>query len=135
MRGARSLEFSFSGLKTAVLLHLRDRCLPPLGEETLADIAASFQEAVVDVLVSKTLRAARRCKVKNIVVSGGVASNRKLRATMQSMGDLEGLEILFPSAMYCTDNAAMVARAGVTALQRTDAKVDLTMNAISRWPL
>jgi N6-L-threonylcarbamoyladenine synthase len=135
LTGGGSLEFSFSGLKTAVLLHLRERCLLPLNDQTLADLAASFQEAVVDVLVSKTRRAAQRCKVKRILVTGGVACNRRLRERMLAMGEEEGTEVLFPAAVFCTDNAAMVAREGLPRLLEGGTPLDLTMNARSRWPL
>jgi N6-L-threonylcarbamoyladenine synthase len=131
----RSLDFSFSGLKTAVLLHLRGRCLPPLGEQALADLVASFQEAVVDVLVDKTRQAARMCRVQTVVVTGGVASNRRLRERMGAMGEMEGLQVLFPSPALCTDNAAMVARAALPPLRRGPKPLDLGMNALSRWQL
>lgn len=130
-----NLEFSFSGLKTAVLFHLRQRCLPPLGREVLADISASFQEAVIDVLVAKTRLAALRCRAKRVAVTGGVACNERLRERMLAMGREEGWEVFFPSPSLCTDNAAMVARAGLHALKRADRHWDLGMNARSRWPL
>lgn len=131
----RSLEFSFSGLKTAVLLCLRERCLPPLRDKDLADLAASFQEAVVDVLVHKTRMAARRCDSSRVVITGGVACNSRLREQMLSMGKAESYEVLFPSAVLCTDNAAMVARAGLFQLRNGAGALDLQMNARSRWPL
>jgi N6-L-threonylcarbamoyladenine synthase len=133
--GRRSLEFSFSGLKTSVLLHLLKAYLFPLSDQELCDLAASFQEAVVDVLVHKTRLAAFRTLVSRIVVTGGVACNSRLRERMLNMGQAEGLEILFPSAGFCTDNAAMVARAGLISLRTGEGKLDLTMNARSRWPL
>jgi N6-L-threonylcarbamoyladenine synthase len=131
----RDLDFSFSGLKTAVLLHLRKRRFLPLGPKDLADVAASFQEAVVDVLVTRTLKAAQRCKVSCLAVTGGVACNGRLRERMSVAGEAEGLEVLFPSAALCTDNAAMVARAAMPRLQRGEGLLDLAMNARSRWPL
>ena len=110
-----SLDFSFSGLKTAVLYHVRGhgadvkKRAPELSDETIADVAASFQECVVDVLVGKTLRAAEARGVDRIIVGGGVAANRRLRARFQEEAAAAGLEILLPSMRYCTDNAAMVA--------------------------
>ncbi len=130
-----NLDFSFSGLKTAVVSHVQGRCLPPLGEQALADLVASFQEAAVDVLVSKARQAAQRCRVRTVVVTGGVACNRRLRSRMGAMGDSEGLEVLFPSPALCTDNAAMVARAALPRLRRGVEPLDLGMNARSRWPL
>jgi N6-L-threonylcarbamoyladenine synthase len=134
LAGGGSLDFSFSGLKTAVLLHLRGRALPPLGRQALADLAASFQEAVVDVLVAKARRAALQCNVRRIVVAGGVACNGRLREKMGAMGRDAGLDVRFPRASLCTDNAAMVARAALPALRR-GGPWDLGMNARSRWPL
>jgi N6-L-threonylcarbamoyladenine synthase len=131
----KTLDFSFSGLKTAVLLHLRERSLPPLGDRAVADLAASFQEAVVDVLVAKTRRAAQRCGTGQVVVSGGVACNGRLREKMAAMGDAEGMAVRFPRASFCTDNAAMVARAALPSLRRGVVAWDLAMNARSRWPL
>ena len=130
-----SLDFSFSGVKTAVIHHLKDKRLPPLDDRTTADIAASFQEAVVDSLVSKTRQAAKEHGVRQVAVTGGVACNRRLRARMEEMGRTEGIDVLFPSPILCTDNAAMAARAGLKALERGAANWDLTMNARSRWPL
>jgi N6-L-threonylcarbamoyladenine synthase len=135
VKGEANLDFSFSGLKTAVVLHLKERCLLPLKEQEKADVAASFQEAVVDVLVSKTRTAARSLRVPRVVISGGVACNRRLRECMIRMGEEEGLEVHFPSPALCTDNAAMVARAGLVSLKKGGRDVDLTLNARSRWPL
>jgi N6-L-threonylcarbamoyladenine synthase len=110
-----SLDFSFSGLKTAVLYHVRGhgadvkKRAPELSDETIADVAASFQECVVDVLVGKTLRAAEARGVDRIIVGGGVAANRRLRARFQEEAEASGIEILLPPMRYCTDNAAMVA--------------------------
>ncbi len=100
-------DFSFSGLKTAVL-----RLVQELGEtdcSTVADIAASFQEAVVDVLVTKTVEAAKRHRVRCILLAGGVAANRALRETMVQRSPIP---VLHPSPILCTDNAAMVAACG-----------------------
>jgi len=113
--GPDSFDFSFSGLKTAVLYHVRGkgaeakRRATLLAPEETADVAASFQEAVVDVLVGKTLRAAEASGVDRVIVGGGVAANRRLRARLQEEADREGLEVLLPPMRFCTDNAAMVA--------------------------
>lgn len=129
------LDFSFSGLKTAVLMYLKERVLHPLSPQALADIAASFQEAVVDVLVEKTLRAAKRCGVKRIVVTGGVASNTRLRERMTRLASDSGMEARFPAPTLCTDNAAMIAMAGLPPLKRGEGRDFLGLNAVSRWPL
>jgi N6-L-threonylcarbamoyladenine synthase len=97
-------DFSFSGLKTAVLRLVEEKPkLPP------ADVAASFQQAVVDVLVTKTIAAAQRVGAKQVVLSGGVAANRVLR---QALDQRSPLPVLFPSPLLCTDNAAMIAGCG-----------------------
>ena len=113
--GPDSFDFSFSGLKTAVLYHVRGkgaeakRRAARLSPEETADVAASFQEAVVDVLVTKTLRAAEASGVDRVIVGGGVAANRRLRARLQEEAGRAGLEVLLPAMRFCTDNAAMVA--------------------------
>lgn len=101
MLDSDSLEFSFAGLKTAIVYYLRDH---PDAER--ADVAASFQEAVVDVLVEKALRAAQQLHSKKIVVVGGVAANSRLRERLCARKDVE---VFFPKMELCTDNAAMIA--------------------------
>jgi N6-L-threonylcarbamoyladenine synthase len=101
-----SLDFSFSGIKTAVLHYVRQH-----GAEKLADIAASFQQAVVEVLVAKTLAAARQCAVERVVVTGGVAANAQLRRAMQDACAAAGYQLVVPHPRLCTDNGAMIAAA------------------------
>lgn len=110
--GKDSYDFSFSGLKSAVI-NLCNK-LDMKGEELNAnDLAASFQEAVVDVLCEKTIRAAKEYKAKQIIVAGGVAANKGLRSELTNeVNKVEGLRITFPSFKYCTDNAAMIGVAG-----------------------
>jgi N6-L-threonylcarbamoyladenine synthase len=111
------LNFSFSGLKTALLYHLRD--LDRDGRERpVADLAAAFQEAIVDVLVEKALKAVRRYKVSALAVVGGVSANSRLRERLSSAALSAGIELAIPPARYCTDNAAMIAFAGRQAYQR-----------------
>jgi N6-L-threonylcarbamoyladenine synthase len=110
-----SLDFSFSGLKTAVLYHVRGvprrgervKLEPnrPIGEQELEDIAASFQAACIDVISRKLKRAAEQTGAESIIIGGGVSANRGLRSAMASFG----LPVLFPKMQYCTDNAAMSA--------------------------
>lgn len=104
-------DFSFSGLKTAVLREVKN--IPDLDEQTVNDIAAGTQAAVVDVLVKKTLRAAEKCDVKSIILSGGVSANQMLRETFQTEMQRQKLqaELFFPPKNLCTDNAAMIAAA------------------------
>ncbi len=104
------LDFSFSGLKTAVLTEVRR--LEKQGAVPVEDVCASFQQAVVDVLVEKTVSAARQEGVSSIVLAGGVASNRKLRSVMNSAGAENGMDVFCPAPEFCTDNAAMIAIAG-----------------------
>jgi N6-L-threonylcarbamoyladenine synthase len=106
-------DFSLSGLKTAVLRHVRaHRDAKP------ADVAASFQEAVVDVQVSKVLGAARREGLDTVLLAGGVAANSRLRARLADEAAGLGVRVLVPSPALCTDNGAMVAAAGAVALER-----------------
>jgi N6-L-threonylcarbamoyladenine synthase len=104
-----NLDFSFSGLKTAVLYHLRGRPAPK--GRALADLCASFQEAVAETLVTRALQAARRARAKDILLGGGVAANSRLRALMTERGEAAGFAVRLPSRALCTDNAAMIAHA------------------------
>jgi N6-L-threonylcarbamoyladenine synthase len=104
-----SHDFSFSGLKTAVRYHLDAH--PDDAQRRAADVAASFQAAVVDVLCTKTLRAARDLGVDTVALAGGVSANSALRAQLRSRGEAGGLRVLVPPLAYCTDNAAMIAAA------------------------
>ena len=131
-----SIGFSFSGLKTAVLYHLRGgdalaKTPPPEEIEHRADIAASFEEAVVDALVTQTLRAARQANLSRVLVSGGVACNRRLRAEMARRAAEVGVTVHFPSPDYCTDNAVMIAGLGneLLAAGRT---LDWSADALAR---
>lgn len=102
-----SLDFSFSGLKTAVLNHLNR--LEQTGEQVnIPDVAASFQQAVVDVLVKNTISAAAQKGVNKIALAGGVAANSQLRSEMKSLAKKQGIEVLYPDLILCTDNAAMI---------------------------
>jgi N6-L-threonylcarbamoyladenine synthase len=104
-------DFSFSGLKTSVLYHLRDHPGPLKGRR-IADLCASFQEAVAETLVERTLAAAARFGARDVAIGGGVAANSRLRALMKERGEAAGLRVLLPSRVLCTDNAAMIAHAG-----------------------
>jgi len=110
-----SYDFSYSGLKTAVIRWIRER--NEAGEDIVAeDLAASFQEASVDVQIAKTLRAAEERGIGTVIVVGGVAANSRLRARMSEEGTKRGLTIVTPSIALCTDNGAMIAAAGMRRL-------------------
>ena len=117
MLKSKDLDFSFSGLKTAVINMFKEKI--SRGESLpLADIAASFQEAVVDVLVGKTIHAAEEKCVKAVSVTGGVSANSRLRAAFEETCKKKDIAVFFPPLSLCTDNAAMVAAAGYAHLQR-----------------
>lgn len=134
MPSALSLDFSFSGLKTAVVNYVKGFTNPQ--EEgpkaSVEDIAASFQEAVVDVLVRKVVQAGRQVKTERVVLSGGVVSNGYLRRRFQAMAQEEALDLFIPSPYLCTDNAAMIAWVGNYYLERGQAD-SLQIDARSRW--
>ncbi len=127
-----TLDFSFSGLKTAVLTHLRHH--PDAAEgQALNDLCASFQAAVCEVLVHKTRAALRETGVRRLVVAGGVACNSGLRREMAAMADTEGVILHIPSPALCADNAAMLGVPGdfyLSAGYRSG-----TIDAIPTWPL
>ena len=118
MLGADSLDFSFSGIKTAVLYHCQGQDMKGenkvalMTESEVADIAASFQAAVIDVLVAKTKRAVDKVKAKTVLLGGGVAANSALREALKEMCDSTTKNLLIAPRPLCTDNAAMVASLG-----------------------
>ena len=125
------LEFSFSGLKTFALNTVRDH---PGDEQTRADIARAFEEAVVDTLVIKCLRALEATGIDTLVLSGGVGANRRLRKRLSELEKSRAVRVRYPSVELCTDNGAMVAYAGCLRLaagEREQPAIDVR----ARWPL
>jgi N6-L-threonylcarbamoyladenine synthase len=117
MADSGDLDFSMSGLKTAVLRYLRAE--QAAGRDvSLPDVAASFQEAIVDVQVSKTIAAADHLGVETVLLGGGVVANTRLRERMADAGTRAGLRVLYPPLDLCTDNAAMIAAVGSARLAR-----------------
>ena len=125
-------DFSFSGIKTAVSLHVRRA--GTLSAAEIADVAASFQATVVKTLVRKSLRAGQRLGIRRLVLTGGVAANTALRQALQAECGERGWELFIPSRTLCTDNAAMIAAAGHDRLEAGE-RAPLTMNADPGMPL
>jgi len=129
----KSYDFSFSGLKTAVIYYIKklekeNKNIP------VSDILASFQQAVTDVLVGKTIKAALKFKTKQIILAGGVAANSSLRREIKEKAKLLNIKVFYPSISLCTDNAAMVASAGYYKFKENK-KSSLSLDAVSRLPL
>jgi len=129
----KSYDFSFSGLKTAVIYYIKE-----LKKENkniqVRDILASFQQAVIDVLVEKTIKAALKFQTKQIILAGGVAANSSLRSEIREKANLFNIKVFYPSISLCTDNAAMVASAGYYKFKENK-KSFLDLDAVSRLPL
>jgi N6-L-threonylcarbamoyladenine synthase len=139
MLGSGDLNFSFSGLKTAVLTAVRRAGKNNVCEQERADIARAFVEAIVDVLVTKALRALDQTGLKTLVVAGGVGANEQLRARLQLELEGRGGKVFFPPLDLCTDNGAMIALAGLAQLKRTrESSVNgrqLAFSVHPRWSL
>lgn len=125
------LDFSFSGLKTAVVVALRGRVLD---DQTRADAALAFEEAVVETLVTKAMRAVEATDAPVLVVAGGVGANHRLRARMRATGERAGVRVVYPRPEFCTDNAAMIALLGHLRLAAGE-QDGLVIRARARWPM
>jgi N6-L-threonylcarbamoyladenine synthase len=132
LRHSGGFDFSYSGLKTAVALEVERR--GALTSQDVADVAASFEAAAVEVLVERARRAMAEQEVDRLAVVGGVAANRRLRRELAAAGAAEGFHAVFPPPELCTDNAAMVAAAGARLLSRGESH-GMALNAFSRVPL
>jgi len=131
-----SLDFSFSGLKTAVALYIKKWRQGQQEENDVkpADIAAGFQESVVDVLVNKLMIARERMGVSTVVLAGGVACNNRLRARLSEVALSKDVKVYYPRPMYCTDNGVMIAVAGYHRFLHGE-KAELSMDVRSKYPI
>ena len=134
--GPGSLDFSFSGLKTAVALYVKKWRETRAERDRLqmADIAASFQEAVIDVLVQKLMQAQETTGVGAVVIAGGVACNTALRNRVKETALQKGVAVYYPRPAYCTDNGAMIALAGHHRIMHGE-RADLSIDVRSRYPV
>ena len=136
MLHSKNLDFSFSGLKTAVLTLVKNHP-SELNENDKANIARSFLDAIVDVLVAKCQTALKETKLKRLVIAGGVGANAQLRAALNSAASKKHFHVFYPELELCTDNGAMIAFAGALRLQRNPnaASYDYGFTVMPRWPL
>ncbi len=131
-----NLDFSFAGLKTAVMTQLR-KCGDDPGEQVKADLAAATQQAIVDVLVHKSIAALESTGLDRLVVAGGVGANARLREQLNARCAARGARVHYPEFDLCTDNGAMIALAAAMRLQRgiADLRTDYAFDVRPRWPL
>jgi len=126
MKNDKSYNFSFSGLKTSVLYYIRDNAPKNIGSKLKADIAASFQEASIDVLTSKTVKAAKEYNAKSVFLSGGVASNKALRKSLKEKAKKMGIDFIVPDFKFNTDNASMIGAAAYIKFLNKKKKLKIT---------
>ena len=131
-KASTGLDFSYSGLKTAALNRVQSHGAP--NEKDLPDFCASFQYAVVEALVRKTVLALEQSNIKHVQICGGVAANSALRAQLKDACSARGVKLYVPSIKHCTDNAAMIASAGYFRLERGE-RSDFNINVDSSLPL
>ena len=132
MLASGDLNFSFSGLKTAVLLAVREGFR---GDQDRADLAAEIEAAITEVLVAKSLAALEHTDLTRLVVAGGVGANRALRGELTARATQAGYAVYYPDLEFCTDNGAMIAYAGAKRLERRESANVLAFSVHPRWPL
>jgi N6-L-threonylcarbamoyladenine synthase len=129
------LDFSFSGLKTSVALFIKKWIQNKSSNEiSVFDIASSFQEAVIDVLIEKVIRAKENAGINTIVIGGGVACNGRLRKRFNERASLDGFQVFYSRPAYCTDNGSMIAVAGFYRLLSGE-RMELSADVRSRYPI
>ncbi len=133
LKHSGDLNFSFAGLKTAVLTTVNKAA--PLDEKTRADLAASIVDAITDVLCSKALAALEQTGLQRLVVAGGVGANQQLRARLNEAAQKKNFAVYYPELEWCTDNGAMIALAGALRLQQQTGSVAGAFRVRPRWPL
>lgn len=136
MLHSKDLNFSFSGLKTAVLTVVKNHTTN-LCEQDKADVARGFVDAIVDVLVAKCLSALKQTGLKRLVIAGGVGANQQLRTALNAAAQKKRFKVYYPELQFCTDNGAMIAFAGAMRLKSNPeaAQRDYAFNVRPRWPL
>jgi N6-L-threonylcarbamoyladenine synthase len=136
MLHSKNLNFSFSGLKTAVLTLVKNR-ITNICEQDRANVARAFVDAIVEVLVAKCLAALKQTGLKRLVIAGGVGANRQLREALDAAAAKKRFRVFYPELEFCTDNGAMIAFAGAMRLQLQPeaAQRDYAFNVRPRWPL
>jgi N6-L-threonylcarbamoyladenine synthase len=131
MMHSDNLNLSFSGLKTSVLYKVRD--IKDLNDQVKADVAASFQQAVIDVLTKKIKKAIELTGRSDVIIAGGVAANKALRSAIKELENSMVIKVYYPDLKYCGDNAAMIAFVG--SLRSSDKIVNIGSSVRARWPL
>ena len=136
MLHSKDLNFSFSGLKTAVLTVVKNQ-IANICEQDKANVARAFVDAIVDVLVAKCVAALKQTGLKKLVIAGGVGANRQLREALDAAAQKRRFRVYYPELEFCTDNGAMIAFAGAMRLQINPqaARRDYAFNVRPRWPL
>jgi N6-L-threonylcarbamoyladenine synthase len=136
MLHSKNLDFSFSGLKTAVLTVVKNQATN-ICEQDKANIARAFVDAIVEVLVAKCLAALKQTGLKRLVIAGGVGANQQLRSALNAAAQRKRFRVFYPELQFCTDNGAMIAFAGALRLQSNpaEARRDYAFTVRPRWPL
>jgi len=136
MKEKHNLNFSFSGLKTALMYKVKDlKNKELLNDKTKADLAFAYEKAIVDSLVQKTELAIDVTGIQSVVIAGGVGANKKLRNSMRQKLAEKDVKVSYPSIEFCTDNAAMIALTGLFDYQKGKQNIDYKIEVNPRWPI